>query len=117
MIMESYLTSIFLILLGLGCIVFKKNLIKKIIGLGVFNNGIHLFLITMGYRYNSIPPILSPENINSFSLQAVDPLPQALVLTSIVINLSITALGLMISAWTYKRFNTLDTDLIKNLRG
>jgi multicomponent Na+:H+ antiporter subunit C len=106
-----------LTILGIYCIVGKKNMIKKIIGLGIFVNSVHLLLISVGFRKGGIVPILTPENMNFFTQHSVDPLPQALVLTSIVIQLSITVLALSIVILAYRHFNTLDTDKINRLRG
>jgi len=99
------------------CVAMKPNLIKKIIGLAIFTDAIHLLLITIGSRENGIPPIITPENVNTFSQFSVDPVPQALVLTSIVISLSITALALCIAIIAYRHFKTLDTEKMSDLRG
>ncbi len=99
------------------CIVWKKNMIKKVIGLGVFTNSIHLLLIAIGFREGGIPPIVTTGNINYLVQQAVDPLPQALVLTSIVIQLSVTALALGIVILAYRHLKTLDTERMNKLRG
>jgi multicomponent Na+:H+ antiporter subunit C len=47
----------------------------------------------------------------------VDPVPQALVLTSIVIDMSVTALALIIIIWVYRRFGTAESKELENLRG
>lgn len=116
-IYEIYFSALILIIIGTACTIFKSNLIKKIIGLSVFGNGIHLFLISIGYRNNSIPPIVTPKNIGMFSLYSVDPLPQALVLTSIVIDLSVTTLGLIIVVYVYRRFGSINSKNLKTLKG
>lgn len=115
--MEIYVGMVLIALIGMYCIVQKKNMIKKVIGLGIFTNSIHLLLITIGFRGEGIPPIVTPENINYFALSAVDPLPQALVLTSIVIQLSVTALALGIVTLAYRHMKTLNTDRVNKLRG
>ena len=79
---------------------------------------VNLFLILIGYRHNGIAPILMPdENRVHFAQYGVDPLPQALVLTSIVINLSITAVALSIIIHAYRRFGTLDSGKLRSLKG
>ncbi|MEM5812107.1 MAG: sodium:proton antiporter [Candidatus Aenigmatarchaeota archaeon] len=117
MIYESYFAVTVLLSIGVFCIAYKSNLLKKIMGLAIMGNGIHLFIITLGYRENSINPIVTPENIQGFALYSVDPLPQALVLTSIVIDMSITALALLIIIWIYRRLGTVESKELKNLRG
>jgi len=108
-----FVFSFLLMLAGLFALLFRDNIIKKIIGLGVLTNGIHLLLITIGFRgtfETAIPPILpTPQTTATFLATAVDPIPQALVLTSIVINVSILALGLALSMHAYRQFGTLKT--------
>ena len=115
--MIEYVFGTIFILIGIFCLVMKRNLIKKIMGLGIITAGIHLLLITVGYRKNSIPPIITPENLLTFSQYSVDPLPQALVLTSIVIDLSITALALSMAIKFYEKNKTLDTEKMEELFG
>jgi len=117
MIYEAYLAVAVLLGIGIFCITYKSNLVKKIIGLGIFSNGLHIFFMAIGYRDNSINPIVTPRNIQSFPLYSVDPVPQALVLTSIVIDMSVTALALIIIIWVYRRFGTAESKELENLRG
>jgi multicomponent Na+:H+ antiporter subunit C len=112
-----YAASIGLVLLGIATAVLKRNMIKKIIGFGILSNGVHLMLITTGFRAGGISPVVTPANIAEFASLSVDPLPQALVLTSIVIDLSITTLALMIIIWVYKNFGTIDSDRITSGSG
>jgi len=114
---EVYVGMVLIALTGMYCMVWKKNMIKKVIGLGIFTNSIHLLLIAIGFRTNGIPPILTQVNADYFAMQAVDPLPQALVLTSIVIQLSVTALALGIVTLAYRHLKTLDTERMNRLRG
>lgn len=117
MITETYIAIVALMALGIYCIVWKSNLVKKIIGLGIFAKSVHLLLIIIGFRPGGIPPIVTPQNINTFASISVDPLPQALVLTSIVIDLSITALALSIAILAWRHFRTLNTDKIRRMKG
>lgn len=111
--MIEYLFAMLLLSIGAYCLLFKENLIKKIIGLGIMTDGVHLLLISLGFRkpfLGAVPPILTNEflsNMNFFTSNAVDALPQALVLTSIVIDISYTALALIISIHAYRVFGTL----------
>jgi multicomponent Na+:H+ antiporter subunit C len=114
----EYSVAIAIFAIGLYCAVSKTNLIKKIIGLAIMTKGIHLFLISIGFRTHGIAPIITNmKDLATFNTFAVDPLPQALVLTSIVIDLSITALALTFSINAYRHFKTLNTDEIRGLKG
>ena len=115
--LETLLTSVLLAAVGIYCVVMKKNLVKKIIGLSIFTNSIHLLLISIGFREGGIAPILTQANMGFFIAQAVDPLPQALVLTSIVIQLSVTALALSITILAFRHLKTLNTDKMNKLSG
>ena len=116
--MYLYLMTILLFILGLYCLIAKKHLIKKIIGLIIIDCSANLFLVLIGYRQGGIPPILF-EGMNSqeFARQSVDPLPQALVLTSIVIGLSVLALVVTISLYLYEKYKTFDSSQISRLKG
>lgn len=115
----DYTVAMLLVALGLYCLLFKRNLIKLVIGLSVLTDGIHLFLISLGYRAGGIAAIVSGEmlsNIPEFAQQAVDPLPQALVLTSIVINICILALALSLSIYAYRHYGTLELSKLRRFK-
>ncbi|NOX71551.1 MAG: cation:proton antiporter subunit C [Candidatus Micrarchaeota archaeon] len=103
--------------IGIYSTIMKDNMIKKVIGLGIMSHAVHLFIISMGYRAEGIAPIMTNENMLSFSALAVDPLPQALVLTSIVIDFGITVLALAIVVMLYKHFDTLSSKLAGRMKG
>ena len=96
-----------LFLIGLFGIITNKNLIKIIMSIGIASNGIVLFFNSLGYVQGGIPPILTEGSINF-----VDPVPQALMLTMIVINLCDTALALAIIVWIYKKYGTINIEEI-----
>jgi multisubunit Na+/H+ antiporter MnhC subunit len=99
---------------GLYCVLVKRNIIKIIIGIAIIEYSINLLLILFGYRTNGRSPILSQtENVQNM----VDPLPQALVLTAIVIGLATTALLVAIAIRLYEKYGTFDITKIRKLRG
>jgi len=112
-----HIFAITLIVIGFYGVIFKPNIIKKVIGLGILANGANLLLIIIGYKSGGIPPIATPSNLGYFLTSAVDPLPQALVLTSIVIDVSVTAFALVLCYRIFKNFKTLDVRKISNLKG
>jgi multicomponent Na+:H+ antiporter subunit C len=119
----NYAFAMLLIALGLYCLLSKRNLIKLVIGLSVLTDGIHLFLISMVYKTEGIAAIVPREMIEGgavsqeFFATAVDPLPQALVLTSIVINICILALALSLVVYAYHHYKTLDPFKMRGLKG
>lgn len=112
-----------LLAVGLYGILAKRNVIKKILGLVVAEHAINLFLVSVGYREGAGPPILTgPEKLDDATLQAfaagsVDPLPQALVLTSIVIGLGVVMLLVALSQRLRQHAGTLDTTRLDELKG
>lgn len=112
--MTVYLLCVLLFLVGLYGVVVKRNLIKIVIGLAIMEYSVNLFLILVGYVKGGTAPILSRNLVNKIF---VDPLPQAMVLTAIVIGLATTALLLAIAIRLYKKYKTFDIREIKNLKG
>jgi multicomponent Na+:H+ antiporter subunit C len=110
-----YGTAIALILIGLYAVLAKKNLLKIVIGLSIMDGGLHLLFVSIGYIKNGTSPIFSPEVLNT-NVQMVDPVPQALVLTAIVIGFAVTAVALSLVIRLYRHHNTASIDEIKNLR-
>ncbi len=112
--MIYYLTSISLILIGMYAVLVKKNLVKMIIGLSLIDGGIHLLFIAIGYVNDATAPIFSKEGLSADKM--VDPIPQALVLTSIVIGLAVTAVALAIIIRLYDHHKTLNVNKIRELK-
>jgi multicomponent Na+:H+ antiporter subunit C len=111
-----FLLCFILFCIGIFAVFSKKNLIKIIVGLAISEYAANLFLILVGYRMGGRAPIYSPTE-TILPEQMVDPLPQALVLTSIVIGLAITAFLVAIAMRLYERYGTFDVTKIRELRG
>jgi len=103
-----------LFMVGLYGILTRRNLIKIVIGLSIMEFSIFLFLVLIGYVSEGQAPIVVPGLEQPVF---VDPLPQAMVLTAIVIGLATTAMLLSIAIRIYKKYGTFDIREIKNLRG
>ena len=109
---------ILLMIFGLYAITAKKNLIKIIVGLLICHYSVNLFLILLGYRKEGVAPILTPNVSETHLVETmVDPVPQALILTSIVIGLGITALVIALALRIYEKYGTFDITKIKMLKG
>ncbi|OPL07866.1 MAG: cation:proton antiporter [delta proteobacterium ML8_F1] len=103
--------GIMLILIGIYGLLTQSNIIKIIVSLNIFELGLNVFIISVGFVREGIAPILTSVN-NHNGLVFVDPLPQALVLTAIVIGLGTTALGLAFARSIYRQHGTLNLDEI-----
>jgi multicomponent Na+:H+ antiporter subunit C len=116
--MVPYILCTILLLLGIYCVVAKKNLVKIVIGLFIIEYATNLLLILIGYRAGGSAPIFtSVENTAAQASTFVDPLPQALVVTSIVIGLGITAMVIALCLRLYEKYRTFDILQIRSLRG
>lgn len=110
-----YGSAVALILIGLYGVLTKKSLIKIVLGLSIMDSGIHLIMIALGYLNGGTAPIFSKGNEDAMS-HMVDPIPQALVLTAIVIGFGVTAVALSLVIRLYRHHDTLRIDDIKNLK-
>jgi multicomponent Na+:H+ antiporter subunit C len=112
--MIVYLLCFILFLVGLYGVITRRNLVKIVISLSVMEFSSFLFLALIGYVEGGIAPIVDPADPVKIY---VDPLPQALVLTAIVIGLATTAMLMSVIIRLYRKHKTLDIREIKNLRG
>lgn len=98
------------ILFAIGTyLILTKTLLRIILGTSILGHGVNLLIITMGGLKKGGPPLLGIKN-----LTYADSLPQALLLTAIVINFATTALFLVLS---YRAYKVLGTDDTEQLRG
>ncbi len=113
-----HLLCLLLFMVGLYAVITKKNVVKIVIGVTIMEYAVNLFLILLGYQRGGISPILERgEEVSELVARSVDPLPQALVLTSIVIGLGILALMVAICIRLYERYGTFDITEMKRLKG
>ena len=109
-----YFLCMVLFAIGLYGVMRKRNIIKIILGLVIMEYAVHLLFILVGYKIGGRAPIL---DANQEIVNMVDPLPQALVLTAIVISLAVTALVVAIAIRIYDRYKTFDITKIRRLQG
>ncbi|NJE85386.1 cation:proton antiporter [Thermococcus sp. CX2] len=120
MIPLQFITAFLMVFLGIYAFLYKRNLIKLILALNVIDSGIHLLLISLGYRMEvgklSTAPIYTGyETLEGTPM--VGPLPQALVLTSIVIGVCVLALAVALTINAYRHYGSLDVNKLRRLRG
>ncbi|MFH0797417.1 MAG: sodium:proton antiporter [Candidatus Omnitrophota bacterium] len=107
-----------LFMIGLYGVLSKKNIVKIVMGLVIMECAVNLFLILLGYKKGGVAPIIEQKtNLTDFLARSVDPLPQALVLTSIVIGLGVLALMVAICIRIYEKYGTFDITEIRRLKG
>ncbi|MFW5956063.1 MAG: cation:proton antiporter subunit C [Halorhabdus sp.] len=108
----SYLTMVLLLGVGMYVMIRSPNLVKKVVGLNVFQTGIFLFFISSGYVDGGKPPLVGH---GSESVTFVSPLPHVLILTAIVVGVSLTAVALALIVRIYREYGTLQEDVLREV--
>jgi len=101
----NYGMAIILMMIGLYALIAKQNLVKKLIGLNIFQTAIFLFYISFADVEGGIAPIYLPEGMEAIY---VNPLPHVLILTAIVVGVSVTAVGLSLIVRIYGEYGVID---------
>ena len=104
----NYIIVIILMMTGLFIVIARANLIKKLIGLSIFQTSVFLFYISLGKVAGGTAPILdgNPDTLYS------NPLPHVLILTAIVVGVATTALGLALILRINEAFGSIEEDEI-----
>lgn len=105
----NYLVVVLLMVSGLYIVIASSNLVKKIVGLNIFQASVFILYISMGKILGGTAPILDKQ----FSLYSA-PLPHVLILTAIVVGVATTALGLALIARIREAYNTIEEDVIRD---
>jgi len=101
----NYWVFAVLLMIGFYAVIAKTNLIKKLIGLSIFQSAVFLMYISMDKVEGGTAPILKPEMID---LIYSNPLPQVLILTAIVVGVATLALGLAIVVRINERYGSIE---------
>ena len=117
----NYVIVVILMMIGLWAMLAQKNLIKKCIGMAIFQTGIILFFISIGAKNEAKVPILSKFVVENSSAIIVDdyanPLTQILMLTAIVVGVATLGVGLALAQKIYQQHSSFDEDeILKNQR-
>ncbi len=106
----TYFITVFLMITGLFIVIARGNLIKKLIGLGIFQTSVYLLYIAPGKLIGGTAPILS----DAFTVYS-NPLPHVLILTAIVVGVATLALGLALVVRIREAYGTIEEDEILSL--
>ena len=116
MIIANYVGAVLLIALGIYAIVIKKNLLKIVMGMCLLDYGVNLLIVSIGFNPGGTAPIFTITELDPGDF-FVDPVPQALTLTSIVIGACVLAMALAIVIKIKQKYKTLDAGQIRRLNG
>ena len=103
----NYWVVIFLMMTGFYIVISRGNLVKKVIGLNIFQTSVFLLYITIGKRQGGTAPILA-EGLGNYS----NPLPSVLILTAIVVGVATTAVALALVVRIHEAYGTVEEDEI-----
>jgi multicomponent Na+:H+ antiporter subunit C len=106
----NYWIVIFLMMTGFYIVIARGNLVKKIIGLNIFQTAVFLLYITLGKVSGGTAPIVD-ERFDLYS----HPLPSVLILTAIVVGVATTALALALIVRIREEYGTVEEDEIQTL--
>jgi multicomponent Na+:H+ antiporter subunit C len=110
-----YLVAVWLLAIGIWGVVTSRHLVHMILCLGVAQSSTYVLLLAVGYRTGGNAPIITTTVPPSS--QFVDPVVQALTLTDVVVEATVTAVLLALAVQAHKRFGTLDPDAMTRIRG
>jgi multicomponent Na+:H+ antiporter subunit C len=103
----NYWIAMFLLISGLYIVIARGNLVKKLVGLSIFQTSVYLIYISPSKILGATAPILSDE----FDLYS-NPLPHVLILTAIVVGVATIALGLALVVRIHEAYGTIEEDEI-----
>ncbi len=103
----NYLVVVFLMMAGFYVVIAQGNLIKKLVGLGLFQASVFILYITMGNLAGGRAPIVV-EGVTAYS----SPLPHVLILTAIVVGVATTAVGLALAVRIHEAYDSVEEDQI-----
>ncbi|WP_262176522.1 cation:proton antiporter subunit C [Haloarcula laminariae] len=106
----NYYAVVLLLGIGLYTLIESPNLVKKVIGMNIFQTGIFLFFVTLAYRTGGNPPVVTDGGG-----PYVSPLPHVLILTAIVVGVALTAVALALIVRIYSEYGTLDEETLEEL--
>ncbi len=105
-----YVVFAVLVTVGLYMLIDSRNLVKKVIGLNIFQISAFLFFITAAYREGGEPAV-----VHEGGGPYVSPLPHVLILTAIVVGVSLTSLALALVVRIYEEYGTLDEENVREV--
>jgi multicomponent Na+:H+ antiporter subunit C len=106
----NYWVTVFLLVGGLYIVVAHGNMIKKLVGLSIFQTSVYLLFLSPGKILGGTPPIIA-EGFDVYS----NPLPHVLILTAIVVGVATIALGLALVVRIHRSYGTIEEDELHDL--
>ncbi len=109
----NYWIYISLMMIGLYAMIAKNNLVKKIIGMNIFQTSIILFYVSTAFKTGKSIPIIPHHGSDIVNAsEYINPLPHVLMLTAIVVSVATLGVALALSIKAYRQYGTLEEDEI-----
>jgi multicomponent Na+:H+ antiporter subunit C len=108
----SYCITVFIMIAGLFIVIARNNLIKKLVGLSIFQTAVYLLYIAPGKLVGGTAPIAA----DGYSVYS-NPLPHVLILTAIVVGVATLALGLALTVRIHEAYDSIEEDEILEREG
>ena len=113
----AYALMFVLLAVGLYMMIASQNLVKKVIGVNLFQTAIFLFFVAVAFvEGGSSPVVPAGHEPGSTELALASPLPHVIVLTAIVVGVALTAVGLALIVRIYSEYGTLREDTLREVR-
>jgi len=117
----NYWLYVILMMIGLYAMIAKNNLIKKVVGMNIFQTAIILFYVSIGYKKDATLPIIiqnahGGHDARAAVIHAIDyinPLPHVLMLTAIVVSVATFGVAMALAVRIYQRYQTLEEDELR----
>ncbi|MCP3873940.1 MAG: cation:proton antiporter subunit C [Desulfobacteraceae bacterium] len=117
----NYWLYVILMMIGLYAMIAKNNLIKKLVGMNIFQTAIILFYVSIGYKKDATIPIIQSAHggghgAHEAAIHAADyinPLPHVLMLTAIVVSVATFGVAMALAVRVYQRYQTLEEDELR----
>ncbi len=101
----SYWIVVVLMMVGFYIVIAQGNLVKKIVGLNIFQTSAFIFFISLAWREDGTAPIALPD-----VTEYANPLPHVLILTAIVVGVALTAMGLALVVRVHEAYGSIEED-------
>ncbi len=115
----NYWLYVILMMIGLYAMIAKNNLIKKVVGMSIFQTAIILFYVSIGFKHNATIPIIMGDaghGAVGAAIQAahyINPLVHVLMLTAIVVSVATFGVAMALCVRIYQRYQTLEEDELR----
>ena len=112
----NYWVVVLLMMIGLYTVIARDHLVKKLIGLGVFQVSVIMFYVSMGKVTGGTAPII-PDEVPAEGILSSNPLPHVLMLTAIVVGVATLAVGLALVVRIREAYGTVEEDELQRMNG